>query len=126
MAGYSQNSFVKALVGAQNWVCRMRFIRNYARDHGTPSIRLKNNNNKLRECTKKIINYFSKKHVVGTQKNRLNETVLLSTQNIHYNLWIRNKIQFLFVCFVALRPKSTAMVMAGRSVHLTTLIPGQA
>ena len=31
----------------------------------------------------------------------------------------------LFVCFVALRPKSTAMVMAGRSVHLTTLFPGQ-
>ena len=28
---------------------------------------------------------------------------------------------FLFVCFVALRPKSTAMVMAGQSVHLTTL-----
>ena len=27
----------------------------------------------------------------------------------------------LFVCFVALRPKSTAVVMAGRSVHLTTL-----
>ena len=26
-----------------------------------------------------------------------------------------------FVCFVTLRPKSTAMVMAGRSVHLTTL-----
>ena len=32
----------------------------------------------------------------------------------------------IFVCFVALRPKSTAMVMAGRSVHLTTLFPGQA
>ena len=32
----------------------------------------------------------------------------------------------LFVCFVALRPMSTAMVIAGRSVHLTTLIPGQA
>ena len=31
-----------------------------------------------------------------------------------------------FVCFVALRPKSTAMVMAGRSVHLTTSFPGQA
>ena len=31
----------------------------------------------------------------------------------------------LFVCFVALHPKSTAMVMAGRSVHLTTLFPGQ-
>ena len=26
----------------------------------------------------------------------------------------------MFVCFVALRPESTAMVMAGRSVHPTT------
>ena len=26
-----------------------------------------------------------------------------------------------FVCFVALRPKSTAMVMVGQSVHLTTI-----
>ena len=34
---------------------------------------------------------------------------------------------FLFVClFVVLRPKSTAMVIAGRSVHLITLFPGQA
>ena len=35
----------------------------------------------------------------------------------------------MFVClfvFVALRPMSTAMVIAGRSVHLTTLFPGQA
>ena len=30
------------------------------------------------------------------------------------------------VGFVALRPKSTAMVIAVRSVHLTTLFPGQA
>ena len=39
-----------------------------------------------------------------------------------------NKYAFvcLFVCFVALRPKSTAMVMAGRSVHLTILFPGEA
>ena len=35
-------------------------------------------------------------------------------------------IWVLFVCFVALHPKSTAMVIAGRSVHLTTLFPGQA
>ena len=28
--------------------------------------------------------------------------------------------------FVALRPMSTSMVIAGRSVHLTTLFPGQA
>ena len=32
----------------------------------------------------------------------------------------------LFVSFDALRPKLTAMAMAGRSVHLTTLFPGQA
>ena len=32
----------------------------------------------------------------------------------------------LFDVFVALRPMSTAMVIAGRSVHLTTLFPGQA
>ena len=31
-----------------------------------------------------------------------------------------------FFCFVALRPKSTAKVIAGRSVHLTTLFPWQA
>ena len=30
------------------------------------------------------------------------------------------------VGFVALRPKSTAMVIGGRSVHLITLFPGQA
>ena len=34
--------------------------------------------------------YFSTKtYVVGTQKNRLNETVLLSTQNKCLNWWIR-------------------------------------
>ena len=31
-----------------------------------------------------------------------------------------------FVCFIALRPKSTAMVMAGRSAYLTTFFPCQA
>ena len=37
-----------------------------------------------------------------------------------------SNVLFVSVCFVALRPKSTAMVIAGRSVHLTTLFPGQA
>ena len=40
-----------------------------------------------------------------------------------------HETHFLFgLCFVfvALRPMSTAMVIAGRSVHLTTLFPGQA
>ena len=41
-------------------------------------------------------------------------------------LWILKRDSSSFVCFVALRPKSTAMVMAGRSVQLTTLLPGQA
>ena len=37
-----------------------------------------------------------------------------------------HSLKHLFVCFVALRPKSTAMVIAGRSVDLTTLFPRQA
>ena len=37
-----------------------------------------------------------------------------------------NFMIWLLVGFVALRPKSTAMVIAGQSVHLTTLFPGQA
>ena len=36
----------------------------------------------IRVCTLKLISYFSSQaYVVGTQKNRLNETVLLSTHN---------------------------------------------
>ena len=38
---------------------------------------------KLRVCNEDLISYFSTKtYVVGTQKNCLNETILLSTQNI--------------------------------------------
>ena len=37
-----------------------------------------------------------------------------------------SRIDAWLVGFVALRTKSTAMVIAGRSVHLTTLFPGQA
>ena len=40
--------------------------------------------------------------------------------------YIYPKMSSLLVCFVALRPKSTAMVMAGRSSKLTSLFPGQA
>ena len=40
--------------------------------------------------------------------------------------WRHSVLLFCFVCFVALRPKSTAMVIAGWSVHLTTLFSGQA
>ena len=44
-------------------------------------------------------------------------------------LYVFNLLLYMYVCvffFVALRPKSTAMVIAGRSVHLTILFPGQA
>ena len=51
-------------------------------------------------------------------------TVNIRSRSFKYNL--QTMYLFLFVCFVALRPKSTAMVIAGRSVHLTTLFPGQA
>ena len=41
-------------------------------------------------------------------------------------IYIPRGMAVCFVCCVALHPKSTAMVIAGRSVHLTTLFPGQA
>ena len=46
--------------------------------------------------------------------------------NSELNLVLPHSDLLFFVCFVALRPKSTAMVIAGRSVHLSTLFPGQA
>ena len=52
--------------------------------------------------------------------SRLSRNTVLSLQVSLYNNFV-----CLFV-FVALRPMSTAMVIAGRSVHLTTLFPGQA
>ena len=54
--------------------------------------------------------------------------VALKTEKTDLLLETRAEISFeftKFVVFVALRPKSTAMVMAGRSVHLSTLFPGQ-
>ena len=39
-----------------------------------------------------------------------------------YNMMFKSFCNF---CYVTLRPKSTAIVMAGQSVHLTTLFPGQ-
>ena len=36
---------------------------------------------------------------MGTQKNRLNETVLFSTQNMCFNLWVRKEIQFMLNTF---------------------------
>ena len=45
---------------------------------------------KIRACNWKLLSYFSTKtYVVGTQKNRLDESVLLSTQNTRLNWQIR-------------------------------------
>ena len=73
---------------------------------------------------------------IPTKKKRNSKLFLFSSP---FNVKIQSVIKFLFltksyqiscvakfVCFVALRPKSTAMVMAGRSVHLAALFPGQA
>ena len=44
----------------------------------------------IRVKTLKLFSYFStKNYVVGTQKNSLNENVLLSIQNINFNRWLR-------------------------------------
>ena len=49
---------------------------------------------------------------------------VLSNQPVRSQLiWIKI---FLLVCFVALCPKSTAKVMAGRSFHFITLFSEQA
>ena len=57
--------------------------------------------------------------------NRLycSKFVFIDTDMCTNNL--RTRVHLLFVCFIALRSKSTAMVMVGRSVHLTTLFPRQ-
>ena len=63
----------------------------------------------------------------GLRTSRLIEAHNASRQWLYGgNITVQKMVSILFVCFLALRPKSTAMVIAGRSVHLTTLFPGQA
>ena len=63
----------------------------------------------------------------GLDKIRSNKILALFCPNLNLiKLFFDALLEFLFVWFVALRLKSTAMVIAGRSVHLTTLFPGQA
>ena len=71
---------------------------------------IKNEKNIYQMCTKSEVHIFNVRTIIMESLN-IKEVKLL---------------ELLFVCFVALRPKSTAMVTAGRSVHLTTLFPGQA
>ena len=54
---------------------------------------------------RKNISFFSTKtYVVGTQKNRLKEMVLLSIHNICLNLWARKYLQFYAENIVYLDP----------------------
>ena len=48
---------------------------------------------------------------MGTQKNRLNETVLLSTKNICLKLWVRKYLQFNAEMFCYLNLCSTTMTV---------------
>ena len=81
----------------------------------------------MAECSKgSILQYFQPSLSYQLSLRPLFRLFLSScfTQVLLYTLklvlW-----QTVFVCFVALRPKSTAMVIAGRSVHLTTLFLGR-
>ena len=52
--------------------------------------------------------------------------VLLGDKQYYVFYYWGNEQSYVLFDFVALRPMSTAMVIAGRSVHLSTLFPGQA
>ena len=59
-------------------------------------------------------NHYTKFEYKGMKTLELKITQMDTTKVLRQtDRWI-----CLFVCFVALRPKSTAVVMAGRSVHL--------
>ena len=59
-------------------------------------------------------------------RNPLIEIQYRKGTNILFPLIMKHTDSPAYVCYVALRPKSTAMVMPGWSVYLTTLFPGQA
>ena len=57
------------------------------------------------------------------EKKTSNKRIIKKTSNKKLNSIFKQGDRF---CFVAVRPKSTAMAMVGRSVHLATLFLGQA
>ena len=60
-----------------------------------------------------IVFYFSAKtYVVGTQKNRLDETVLFSTPNICSKLWVRKYLQFYSENFCSSKPVCSCSLQA--------------
>ena len=74
---------------------------------------------------------FFKPRVVGSILQFVNRLLTMAPSLYELSMWMIVKHQneaclFVLFVFVALRPMSTAMVIAGRSVYLTTLFPGQA
>ena len=77
-------------------------------------------------------------HVLNRQHSTLTHYTICASKTKDRCHYLMHNIMCLILCskmiffflffffFVALRLKSTAMVMAGWSVHLTTLFPGQA
>ena len=65
-----------------------------------------------------------------SEVQRLIFTSLMYNDSLYNHLSLTKakqiKVHLFCFVFVALRPKSTAMVIAGRSVHLTTRFPWQA
>ena len=74
------------------------------------------------ECVaEKYFFYFSTKtYVVGTQKNRLNETVLLGIQNKCYKLWVRKFLQLYAKIFGLSKPVGCMLLLAP-SIHLQAI-----
>ena len=69
-----------------------------------------------------IFSYFSTKtYVVGTQKNLLNETVLLSTQNICLNFCVRKYLHFYAEKFCLSKPVHTLIWRFVLSLNLVCI-----
>ena len=75
------------------------------------------------ECvTEKYISYLlTKTYVVGTQKNRLNETVLFTTQSIYLKLLVRKYIQFYAENFCLSKPMIKGIILT----HLAYRVNGK-
>ena len=79
----------------------------------------------------RLLNYmtdlFDQKSIDYIQIPHMHLNISLKDTNCDVYFAQKNHLDLVcFVCFVALRPMLTAMVMAERPVHLTTLFSGQA
>ena len=91
-----------------------------------------NKQNSLTENFVQQNNIPAKLYQVLTRFHKLNKAKLPSNGRLNRRFYNKTEYEIekdsykCLLVFVVLRPKSTAMVIAGRSVHLTTLFPGQA